>query len=84
MSATIPASRTLAAVLRSALDQQDSVRLLLGTFGPADASAAYCNVVLQGTPLRVPMLRGVTDTQGAAAYLLATKDFILCIGSVAP
>lgn len=83
MSAT-PASRSLTAVLRGALETPDSVRLLLGTFGAADPSNSYCNVVLQGFPLRVPMLRGVSHTPGAAAYLLATKDFVLCIGSVAP
>jgi hypothetical protein len=40
-------------------------------------------VILAGATVRVPMLRGVIDTPGAAAYLLATKDFLLCIGTVA-
>jgi hypothetical protein len=80
----IPVTRTLTAVLRDALDTEPGVRLLVGQFGAADPSNAYCNVVLQGQTLRVPMLAGVTDTQGKPAYLLATKDLILCIGSVTP
>jgi hypothetical protein len=81
---TIPVTRSLTAVLRRALEPGSGVELLVAQFGAPDASNAYCNVIVQGTTLRVPMLRGVTDTQGAAAYLLATKDMILCIGSVAP
>jgi len=77
-----PATRSLPAVLRRALDQGPGLELVVGTFGAADPSNAYCNVVLNGTTLRVPMLRGVTDTPGAPAYLLATTDFLLCIGSV--
>jgi hypothetical protein len=61
-----------------------SLQLVVGKFGAADPSNAYCNVEINGTTLRVPMLRGVTDTTGAAAYLLATEDFLLCIGSVIP
>lgn len=79
---TIPITRTLTAVLRAAIDTEPGVRLLVAQFGSADPSNAYCNVVLRGQTLRVPMLHGVIDTQGAPAYLLATKDFILCIGSV--
>jgi len=81
---TIPVTRSLTAVLRGLLDPTPGVTLLVAQFGASDPSNAYCNIVIQGQSLRVPMLRGVTDTQGAAAYLLATKDMILCIGSVAP
>lgn len=80
-----PASRSLTAVLRRALDDSGpAVELVVGTIGAADPSNAYCNVVVNGVTLRVPMLHGVTDTPGVAAYLLATKDFLLCIGTVAP
>ena len=78
----IPVTRSLTAVLRQALDTAPTVRLLVAVFGAADPSAAYCNVVIQGQTVRVPMLYGVPDTPGKAAYLLATKDLILCIGSV--
>ena len=78
-----PATRTLSAVLRRELDKGPGLELIVAAFGAADPSNAYCNVVVNGETLRVPMLRGVTDTPGAAAYLLATKDFLLCIGSVA-
>lgn len=78
-----PVTRSLTHVLRAALNSGgDQVRLLLGEFGTADPSNAYCNVVLQGQAVRVPMLSGVNDAPGGAAYLLATNDFILCIGSV--
>jgi hypothetical protein len=78
----VPATRSLAAVLRQAFDAAPTVRLLVAAFGAADPSNAYCNVVIQGQTIRVPMLSGVADTPGKAAYLLATKDLILCIGSV--
>jgi hypothetical protein len=80
---SVPATRSLTAVLRRAmLDGKPGVRLLIGQIGAADPSAAYCNVILSGTTMRVPMLKGVPDTPGAAAYLLATEDFLLCIGTV--
>jgi hypothetical protein len=79
----VPVTRSLAAVLRTALDTTPPVRMLIGEFGTSDPSGAYCNVILQGQQLRVPQLHGVTDTPGTVAYLLATKDFVLCIGSVA-
>lgn len=77
-----PATRSLPAVLRRALAAGPGLELVVGTFGAADPSNAYCNVTLNGVTVRVPMLRGVTDTPGAPAYLLATNDFLLCIGSV--
>ena len=79
-----PATRSLTAVLRRALEADTGVRLLVAEFGAADPSNAYANVEINGETLRVPMLGGTVDTPGAAAYLLATKDFLLCIGSVAP
>ena len=78
----VPATRSLTAVLRRALDSTPAARLIVGQIGAADPSGAYCNVLLAGTTFRVPMLKGVTDTPGAAAYLLATEDFLLCIGTV--
>lgn len=79
----IPATRTLTAVLRDALDTESPVRLLPGVFAGASGSTAYANVTVNGTTVRVPKLSGVTDTPGRVAYLLATKDFLLCIGGVA-
>ena len=79
-----PATRSLPAVLRRALAGGPGLQLVVGQFGAADPSNAYTNVILNGATVRVPMLRGVLDTPGAAAYLLATDDFLLCIGSVIP
>jgi hypothetical protein len=81
---TVPVTRSLTAVLRGALNNAPAVRLVVAEFDTPDPSNAYCNVILQGQTIRVPMLHGVTDTPGQAAYLLVTKDFILCIGSVTP
>lgn len=79
-----PATRSLPAVLRRMGTRTSGVELVVGTFGAADPSNAYANVILNGTTIRVPMLQGTVDTPGAAAYLLATTDFLLCIGSVIP
>ena len=79
----VPATRSLAAVLRAALDTAPAVRLVVGQFAsPADPSNAYCSVIVQGATLRVPILRGAVETPGAPAYLLATKDTLLCLGGV--
>lgn len=83
MSVSVPVTRGLPAVLRQLLDAGPGVQLLVGVFAPAaDPSNAYASVILQGQTIRVPCLRSVTETPGAPAYLLATKDFVLCIGSV--
>ena len=79
---TVPATRSLTAVLRDALNNTPAVRLVVGQFAAPDPSAAYCNVTIQGQTLRIPKLFGVTATQGKPAYLLATKDQLICIGTV--
>jgi hypothetical protein len=79
----IPITRSLPVVLRAALAANaPALHLLVGTFGAVDPSNAYANVVLGGVPVRVPLLRGATETPGAPAYVLATDDFLLCLGTV--
>jgi len=83
----VPATRTLARVLRQSLaPTDDPVRLLLGT-GAAPptgtAANAYANIVLQGQTVQMPKLRGVPQPAvGAPAYVLAGKDYLLYLGSV--
>jgi hypothetical protein len=79
---TVPATRSLTAVLRDALNNPPAVQLTVAEFGAADPSNAYCNVILRGETTRVPKLQAATATTGDPAYLLTTKDFILCLGAV--
>ena len=82
MTAT-PATRSLTQVLLTKLAPGDGVRLLIGEFTGA-SSGAYATIRINGAPLDVPILKGVPVAAGRAAYMLATKDFLLCIGTVAP
>ena len=82
-----PATRTLPAVLRAALETDPAqTRLLIGTTGPAitpGATAnAYVDVTLAGTLTRVPRLSGARVVVGGPAYVLATGDFLLYLGTV--
>ena len=86
-SLEIPATRTLTRVLRSQLAQiGDPVQLLvgIGATPPAGASAnAYVNVVLGGKTIQVAKLRGAPQPAvGGPAYLLASTDFLLYLGTV--
>lgn len=78
-----PASRTLTQVLLTKLAPSDGVSLMVGQFASPPGSGAYRNVVLQGATVTVPALSGSAATAGGPAYLLATRDFLLCIGTVA-
>ena len=84
---TTPATRTLPAVLRAALHSDPvQTRLLVGTTGPAITPGAianaYVDVILAGTLTRIPRLSGARVVVGAPAYVLATGDFLLYLGTV--
>jgi hypothetical protein len=80
---SVPATRSLTAVLRDGLNNPPALRMVTAEFDTTiDPSNAYCNVIIRGETVRVPKLRNVTAVAGAVAYLLVTKDFILCVGSV--
>lgn len=84
---TVPAARSLAAVLRRQLDAGEPMRLLVGIYGQALAGTdpdrfSHVNVVLGGATIKVPKLAGLSTVPNAAAYVLATKDFLIAIGSV--
>jgi len=82
-----PATRSLAAVLRAQLDAGETMKLLVGIYGQALAANdpdrfSHVNVVLGGAAIKLPKLAGVSAVPNATAYVLATKDFLLVIGSV--
>ena len=86
-AAEVPATRTLARVLRAQLAPQgDPLQLFKGTGAtpPAGTDAnAYANVTLGGQTIKVPKLRGAPQPAvGAVAYVLAGTDFLLYIGTV--
>ena len=83
-----PATRTLSVVLREALAASDDVQLIVGK-ALADGSLsnpnAYMNVEIGGIAVTVPKLAGAGlggSAVGYAVYLLATKDFMLAVGTV--
>jgi hypothetical protein len=83
--AQVPASRSLPNVLRAMLDQPGGVELLVCEFGsPLSGSEAlaYANVVIKGSELKVPKLNGAVAALGTPAYVLASRDFLLCLGAV--
>jgi hypothetical protein len=81
----IPATRSLARVLRSQLNAGgDHVQLLIGTgASPQSTSNAYANITLGGATLTVPKIRQAGQPAvGGPAFVLATRDFMLYIGTV--
>jgi hypothetical protein len=83
---SVPASRTLPAVLRQSLRSGDAVELVLATGGAVLAPPegnAYVNVVLGGQTIKVPKLwQATSPAVGGPAYLLVTRNFILYLGTV--
>ena len=80
-------SRALEKVLRDSFrTRAAAVVLLVGTVGTPIAGAegnAYVNVELEGVELRVPRLAGaVVPAAGAPAYVLASRSFMLYVGTV--
>jgi hypothetical protein len=81
----LPATRTLAAVLRQQLAPQgDPVALLIGIgAAPPTNANAYANVTIGGQTLTIPKLRDARQPAvGGPAYVLAGHDFLLYIGPV--
>jgi len=83
----VPATRTLARVLRQSLAPAgDPLQLFIGV-GAAPPSGAtangYARVTIAGQTLTVPKLKGAPQPAvGAPAYLLAGADFLVYIGTV--
>ena len=77
-----PATRSLPAVLRALTAPQTGVQLLVGTWGPGPADVTYAPVLLDGQPLTLPKLAGVTGSEGQPAYILAAPGRMIVIGTV--
>ena len=83
----VPFSRELASVLgKLTAPDTEPVRLIVGktlTVPANPTGYAYVDVEIEGQTFRVPRLwRGDVGPSGSPAYLLATKDFILFLGTV--
>lgn len=74
---SIPATRSLPAVLRRALAATDNVRLLVGEYDDPPADPRYATVIINGETLEVPKPTG--QTPGQAAYLLAAPGRLLAL-----
>jgi hypothetical protein len=84
----VPATRSLAGVLRSRLDTTPPLRMLVGTYGPAlgaPDNTSYVNVVIDGVTLKVPKPAHLTaGTPGTVAYVLAWPGHMILYGTVPP
>jgi microcystin-dependent protein len=83
-----PATRSLDVVLREALASGDEVRMLVAKGLPDGSLAnpnAYMNVEIEGLQIAVPKVAGAGlggSATGYAVYVLATRDFLLAVGTV--
>lgn len=93
MSATdfVPATRSLAAVLRDSFStDDDACRLIVATSGPpytdgTPDSYSSIRVVINGQTIKVPMLTGTgirMIAAGKPVYLLSTRTLLVAIGQV--
>jgi hypothetical protein len=79
----IPATRSLPAVLRAALDQATPLRVLVGTYAAAQPSdLRYANVTINGQILKVPNLNAIPPAPGAVVYLLADDTRLWVLGTI--
>ena len=82
----IPATRSLAAVLRDLSSGEDQCRLLVGRYGvpiSGPDGRTYASIQIGDQTLRVPKLSGTADgSEGQPAYILATPGRMLVIGTV--
>jgi hypothetical protein len=81
---TVPASRTLANVLRAQLATGNALRILVGTYAdPPSSDPRYANIEISGEPVLVPNLNGLpARPAGTPAYLLADNTRIWVLGTV--
>jgi hypothetical protein len=84
----VPATRSLPAVLRAALDTDPPLRMLVGTYGPplsAPDNTSYVNVIIDGVTLKVPKPAHLTAVAaGSVAYVLAWPGHMILYGTVPP
>lgn len=76
---TTPATRSLATVLRRALEPTDGVRLMVGEYDDPPADPRYASVIIDGQTLDIP--KPPAETTGRAAYVLAAPGRMLVLGT---
>ena len=81
---TVPASRSLEAVLRQALAPGNPLRIIVGTYTtPASTDPRYVTVEISGEPFSVPNLNGTpAPAAGSPAYVLADNTRMWTLGTV--
>jgi hypothetical protein len=82
---TVPATRSLQAVLRTALNgEQGALRMIVAEYAaPPHPDLRYVNVLINGQAVTVPNLNAAPPgPAGAVAYLLADNTRMWCLGTV--
>jgi microcystin-dependent protein len=83
----VPAPRALPAVLQAALESDEALVMIVGAYGAAlpvgdPLLGSHVNVDIGGEVITIPTLAGGSPVPGTPAYVIATKDSVLAIGSV--
>jgi hypothetical protein len=79
----VPATRTLAAVLRRALDTDPGLRMILGAYGTPSTDRRYATVELAGATYTIPQLNGMAPPPaGTPAYVVADNTRMWALGTV--
>jgi hypothetical protein len=79
-----PATRSLEAVLRTALDTRGQLRVVAAEYAdPPAADARYARVIIHGQTLTLPNLNGAPPpAAGSVAYVLADDSRMWVLGTV--
>lgn len=83
---TVPATRSLEAVLRTAVAPRNTLRVIAAEYaGTPPADNRHANVIINGQTLTLPNLNGVpAGTIGDVCYVLADDTRMWVLGSVTP
>jgi hypothetical protein len=81
---TVPATRSLPAVLRRALEPGNPLRVTVGTYTtPASTDPRYATINLAGATYTLPQLNGIAaQPDGTPAYILADNTRMWVLGTV--
>lgn len=84
MSELVPATRSLAVVLRDAISSGEELKLLIARAVGTKPDNAHVNVQIQGATYAIPQLVAATNPPaGAAVYVLVTPTRMVALGHVA-
>ena len=80
---TVPASRTLEAVLRQGLAPGNELRIIVATYADPSPDPRYANVEINGQVVTIPNLNGApAQDAGTVAYVLADNTRLWVLGTV--